>query len=398
MNFYRQYFRPVALGTFLLTSLLACGPKEGDAAAGPPVEVGVVTIGVEDVTLTTELPGRTTAFRKAEIRPQVSGIIVDRLFEEGAEIVAGQQLYQIDDATYKADYATALAGLAEAEANLTAAQAQEQRYKDLVAAKAVSQQDYDNALASFGQAKAGVAAAKAAVETAAIKLEYTRVLAPISGRIGTSSVTEGALVTAGQAQALAVIQQLDPIYVDMSQSVDELLAIRRQILQGNLVNDTTPAVRLTLGDGSIYPAEGSLAFSEMDVNASTGTVIMRAVFPNPDHLLLPGMFVRAEVQEGARHDAVLVPQKGVTHNRQGNATALVVNQDGQVESRVLQTGRAIGKNWIVLSGVEPGEQVIVEGVQKVQPGAAVKAVPAMSAAQAPQIGQAEVVSSDTAEG
>jgi membrane fusion protein (multidrug efflux system) len=397
MSFYSNYLKPLAVGAFLLTGLLACD-REPDAAMSPgPVEVGVVTLGLEDVTLTTELPGRTTAFRKAEIRPQVNGIIVERLFEEGAEIVAGQQLYQIDDAVYKADYATALAGLAEAEANLTAARAQEERYKDLVAAKAVSQQDYDNALASFGQAKAGVAAAKAAVESARIKLQYTKVLAPISGRIGRSSVTEGALVTAGQAQPLAVIQQLDPIYVDMSQSADKLLDLRRQMLAGDLVMNTEPTVRLVLGDGSIYRAEGSLAFSEIYVDASTGTVTMRAVFPNPDHLLLPGMFVRAQVQEGAHRDAVLVPQKGITHNRQGNATALVVSRDGKIESRVLQTGRAVGKSWIVLSGVEPGEQVVVEGLQKVKPGIPVKAVPAMTP-ETPQVGQAPALSSDTAEG
>ncbi len=401
MSFFHKYLKPLAVGALVLTGLVACDAAEpGGAMARGPVEVGVVTLGLEDVTLTTELPGRTTAFRKAEIRPQVNGIIVERLFEEGAEIVAGQQLYQIDDAAYKADYATAVAGLAEAEANLVAARAQEERYKDLVAAKAVSQQDYDNALAQFGQAKAAVAAARAAVESARIKLQYTKVLAPISGRIGRSSVTEGALVTAGQAQPLAVIQQLDPIYVDMSQSADKLLQLRRQMLAGDLTSDVEPTVRLVLGDGSSYGAMGSLAFSEMYVDASTGTVTMRAVFPNPDHLLLPGMFVRAEVNQGARQDTVLVPQKGVTHNRQGDATALVVNSEGKIESRVLQTGRAVGTSWIVLSGVKPGEQVVVEGLQKVRPGVAVKAVPAINAPTpaAPQIGQVPASSSDTAEG
>lgn len=355
--------------------LSACDSEQQNAMQAGPAEVEVVTLAQSDVTLTTELPGRTTAFRKAEIRPQVNGIIVKRLFQEGAEITAGEQLYQIDDASYKAAHATAEARLAEAKAQLAAARARESRYKNLLAQKAVSQQDYDDAQASFLQADAAVKAAEAAVETAEISVEYSRVLAPISGRIGKSSVTEGALVTAGQPQPLAVIQQLDPIYIDVSQSVDQLINIRRQIMQGDLVSDTHPVVRLILDDGSIYSHEGKLEFSEVDVNESTGTVVSRALFPNPDHLLLPGMFVRAEIVEGTRPDSVLIPQRAVTHDRQGRATTLVVNGDNVVEARELATGRAVGDQWLVLSGLQAGEEVIVAGHQKVQPGVAVTTVP-----------------------
>lgn len=358
-----------------LALLSACDSAQQNTMPTGPAEVEVVTLAESDVTLTTELPGRTTAFRKAEIRPQVNGIIVKRLFQEGAEITAGEQLYQIDDASYKAAHATAQARLAEARAQLAAARARESRYKNLLAQKAISQQDYDDAQASFLQAEAAVKAAEAAVETAEISVEYSRVLAPISGRIGKSSVTEGALVTAGQPQPLAVIQQLDPIYIDVSQSVDQLLNIRRQILQGDLVSDAHPVVRLILDDGSVYSHEGKLEFSEVDVNESTGTVVSRALFPNPDHLLLPGMFVRAEIVEGTRPDSVLVPQRAVTHDRQGRATTLVVNGDNVVETRELATGRAVGDQWLVLSGLQAGEEVIVAGHQKVQPGVAVTTVP-----------------------
>ena len=376
MSFYSKYVRRLALGAVVMTALAACSSEEGAAppAAGP-VEVGVVTLEAKDVALTTELPGRTTAFRKSEIRPQVTGIIVKRLFEEGSEITEGQQLYQIDDARYKAAYATAQAGLEEAKANLDVARAREQRYKDLVAARAVSQQDYDDALASFRQAEAAIAGAEAAIETARINLEYTQVRAPISGRIGKSSVTEGALVAAGQPQALAVIQQLDPIYVDMSQSVEEINEIRREVAQGNLVRDDAPPVYLPGVELS-----GVLEFAEVEVNESTGTVTMRARFTNSDNLLLPGMFVRAILEEGTRVNALLVPQRGITHNRQGQPTAMIVNHQGEAELRVLTVGRAMGNDWLVLSGLQSGDQVIVEGLQKVQPGAPVKAVPAASGA------------------
>lgn len=371
----------LALGILSLF-LSACGSKEsaGGAGAGQgPIEVGVVTIAETDAPLTAELPGRTTAFRRAEVRPQVTGIIQKRLFEEGAEIKAGTQLYQIDEATYRAAHATAKAELARAEANLLAAQAREKRYKELVSAKAISQQDYDDALANLGQARASVAAGKAAVETAAINLRYTKVMAPISGVIGKSSVTEGALVTAGQAEVLATIQQLDPIYVDVSQSVDQLLALRRQMIKGNVASVEEAKVRLILENGSVYEHEGVLQFSEVGVNETTGTVTLRALFPNPDRLLLPGMFVRTELQEGLRTNAILVSQRGVTRDRSGKATALVVGKDGTVELRQIVTSRTLGDQWLVEDGLAVGDQVIVEGVQKIQPGAPVKAVPAQIA-------------------
>ncbi|MGB3609401.1 MAG: efflux RND transporter periplasmic adaptor subunit [Cellvibrio sp.] len=370
----------LALGVLSLF-LSACGSKEsGGAAAGQgPVEVGVVTITTADAPLTAELPGRTTAYRRAEVRPQVTGIIQKRLFEEGAEIKAGTQLYQIDEATYRAAHATAKAELARAEANLLAAEAREKRYKELVSAKAISQQDYDDALANLGQARASVAAGKAAVETATINLKYTKVMAPISGVIGKSSVTEGALVTAGQADVLAIIQQLDPIYVDVSQSVDQLLALRRQMIKGNVAGIEKAKVRLVLENGSVYEHEGVLQFSEVGVNETTGTVTLRALFPNPDRLLLPGMFVRTELQEGLRTNAILVSQRGVTRDRSGKATALVVNKDGTVEQRQIVTSRTLGDQWLVEDGLAVGDQVIVEGLQKVRPGMPVKAVPAQIA-------------------
>lgn len=381
MALYIRNLVLLAVGVFGVCLVSGCDSGAPAAAGGPaPVEVGVVSVSTRDVPLVAELPGRTTAFRKAEVRPQVAGIIQERLFEEGAEIKAGTQLYQIDSATYRAALATAQAELARAEANLAAAKAREARYKDLISAKAISQQDYDDALAALGQSNASIAAGKAAVETARINLEYTKVVAPISGVIGKSEVTEGALVTSGQAQVLATIQQLDPIYVDVSQSVNELLQIRRQMMSGNVSTNETAIVRLLLDDGSVYEHEGSLQFSEVGVNESTGTVTLRAIFPNPDRLLLPGMFVRTQVQEGILTNAISVPQQGVTRDRAGNATALVVSQEGLVELRQLKTSRAVGDQWLVEEGLAVGDQLIVEGLQKIAPGAPVKAVPSQIAA------------------
>lgn len=371
--------RLLVAASLALLILSGCDSEQEAAMQQGPQQVEVATLARADVTLTTQLPGRTIALRTAEIRPQVNGIIVNRLFREGAEIDAGEQLYQIDDAPYKAALATAQAQLAQANANLAAAEARESRYRNLLSSKSISQQDYDDARASFLQAQAAMASANAAIETAAINLEYTRVLAPISGRIGKSTITEGALVTAGQPQALAVIQQFDPIYVDVSQSVNQLLDIRRQMLQGNLLNDPDTHVQLALDDGSVYEHQGTLEFSEVDVNESTGTVVLRALFPNPDHLLLPGMYVRAEIVEGRRPDSILIPQRAVTHDRQGRATTMVVNDEGVVERRVLQTGRSLGNDWLVLSGVEEGERVVVSGLQWIQPGAQVDAVPVAEA-------------------
>ncbi|MCE3251066.1 MAG: efflux transporter periplasmic adaptor subunit [Cellvibrio sp.] len=377
-----RYRAVVAVGIMGLV-LSACGSKTSpDAAAPAPVEVGVVTLSAADVPLQTELPGRTSAYRKAEVRPQVSGIIQKRLFEEGLEIKAGTALYQIDPATYEAAVASAKAELARANATLAAAQAKETRYKNLVAIKAISQQDYDDALATLGQAKAGVSVAQAAVESASINLRYTRVLAPIDGVISKSSVTEGALVNAGQTEVLANILQLDPIYVDVSQSAEELLQVRRQMKSGAVAASETARVRLILGDGTLYEHEGQLQFAEVGVNESTGTVNLRAQFPNPDRLLLPGMFVRTQIEEGVRTNALLAPQRGISRDRTGSATAMVVNAEGIAELRQIKVGRALGDQWLVLDGLALGDQLIVEGLQKVKPGAPVKAIPAATAVKA----------------
>lgn len=369
--------RLLALAALGSSLLLACGPKApADAPPPAPVAVGVIKVSAVEAPIQSELPGRTQAFRLAEVRPQVSGIIKKRLFTEGADIKAGTQLYQIDDASYRAALGTAQAELARGNANLAAAKAREARYKNLMASKAISQQDYDDALATLGQAEANMAAGKAAVEAANINLQYTRVLAPISGVIGKSAVTEGALVSAGQAQVLATIQQLDPIYVDVSQSADQMMALRRQMLKGVVSADKTAKVKLLLSDGSQYNHEGTLQFSEVGVSESTGTIVLRALFPNPDRLLLPGMFVRTQLQEGIQGNAIVVPQRGVTRDRSGNATVLLVNGENKVEVRQIKTSRALGDQWLVEEGLAEGDQVIVEGVQKVKPGAAVTAVPA----------------------
>ncbi len=374
---FRVHYYPVLVVSLLGLALSACdGKTTGAKPVGGPVEVGVVEVTREDVPLEAELPGRTKAFRKAEVRPQVSGIIQKRLFVEGSEIKAGTPLYQIDPASYEAAFSGAKAELASAEANLAAAAARESRYKNLVSIKAISQQEYDDAQANLGQAKANVQVAKAGVTTAQINLNYTRVLAPIDGVIGKSNVTDGALVNAGQADVLAEIQQLDPIYVDVSQSAEQLVQLRRQMAQGSVATLDSAKVRLLLGDGSAYEHIGSLQFAEVGVNESTGTVTLRAQFPNPDRLLLPGMFVRTTLEEGIRTNAILVSQRGVTRDRTGNATAMIVNKAGVVEVRNITVGRTVGDQWLVLAGLDVGDQVIVEGLQKVKPGASAKAVAA----------------------
>jgi membrane fusion protein (multidrug efflux system) len=364
------------LGFGALMLLTACGPKAPVPAPTAVVEVGVVEIAISSASINSELPGRTIAFRRAEVRPQVSGIIQKRLFTEGAEVKAGTQLYQIDSATYEAALTSATAELSRAQANFAAAKSRNARIQNLSSAKVISEQDVEDSTAAFAQAQANLDIAKASVEAARINLKYTKVLAPISGVIGKSSVTEGALVSAGQTEVLATIQQLDPIYVDVSQSVDELLNLRRQMMSGKLAADKAAKVRLTLNDGSTYKHEGTLQFSEVGVSESTGTVVLRALFPNPDQALLPGMFVRTQLQEGTRANAILVPQQGITRDRTGNATALVIDKENKVELRPIKTSRAVGDKWLVEEGLVVGEQVIVEGVQKVKPGAVVKAVPA----------------------
>lgn len=346
-----------------LLGLTGCKEDSAPPAQQTP-QVGVVTLKAEPFALTTEVPGRTAAYRIAEVRPQVGGIIQKRLFTEGSEVKAGQQLYQIDPATYEAAYQSA-------QATQISASALADRYKLLVADKAVSQQAYDEARASALQAQA-------ALERARIDLRYTKVLAPISGRIGRSAVTEGALVTNGQATAMATIQQLDPIYVDVTQSSKELLRLRSDLTEGRLqkVGDNAAKVRLVLEDGSHYAHEGTLEFSEVAVDEGTGSVTLRAVFPNPDHLLLPGMFVHAELQAGIKQRAILAPQQGVTRNLRGEPTALVVNAENKVEQRVLKASRTVGSAWLVEDGLQDGDRLITEGLQFVQPGAEVKAVPA----------------------
>ncbi|CAG2134141.1 Multidrug resistance protein MexA [Cupriavidus yeoncheonensis] len=360
---------PVTL-VIALSTLAGCGGKK-EAAAPPPPQVSVVTLKTEPVTLDTELPGRTSAFRIAEVRPQVDGIILRRLFKEGSDVTQGQQLYQIDPSTYDATYKSA-------RATLESARLLADRYGRLVGDEAVSKQQYDEAKAAWLQAQA-------AVDRAEINLRYTRVLSPISGRIGRSSVTEGALVTNGQAGALSVVQQIDPIYVDVTQPSASLLRLRRELANGALQSAGANAaqVSLVLEDGTKYPEAGRLEFSEVAVDQGTGSVTLRAVFPNPRHELLPGMFVHARLREGVKADGLLVPQQGVTRDLKGQATALVVNAKDEVELRQIRTDRVVGDQWLVADGLKAGDRVIVEGLQFVKPGAKVRVAQADSGAGNP---------------
>lgn len=337
----------------------------------------MVTLQTQRVALTTELAGRTSALLVAEVRPQVGGIIQKRLFEEGSDVKTGQVLYQIDPATYRASYDNAKAALDKARATLASVKLKAERYKELVQIKAVSQQDYDDADASLKQADADVAAAQAEQNSAAINLAYTRVTAPISGRIGKSSVTQGALATASQTTALATIQKLDTIYVDLTQSSTDALRLRRALDSGRLQRSgkDLATVKLLLEDGSVYAQNGQLQFTDVSVNEGTGSIGLRAVFPNPKHELMPGMYVRAVLEEGVDQHALLVPQRAVTRNAKGQAVALVVNEQGKVEQRQLTTARALGDQWLVSEGLSAGDRVIVEGTQKARVGAQVTVVP-----------------------
>ncbi|MBI1921884.1 MAG: efflux RND transporter periplasmic adaptor subunit [Geobacter sp.] len=357
--------------------MTGCGRKTTAAPppAGPP-EVGVMVVQPKPVALTTELPGRTAPHLIAEVRPQVSGIIRKRLFTEGSDVKAGQVLYQIDPATYQAAFASAKAAEARAEATMNTVRLKAQRYQDLVKIKAVSQQDNDDTQAALKQAEADVAYARAAVETARINLAYTRVTAPISGRIGRSTVTDGALVTANQPTALATIQQLDSMYVDVTQSSAELLKLKQNLASGLLKKNGAQArAKLLLEDGSAYPQAGTLKFSEVTVDQSTGSITLRAVFPNPKQTLLPGMFVRAILDEGENPQAILVPQRGVTRDPKGEAMVMTVGAEEKVEPRPIKVARTVGDNWLVSEGLKPGDRVILEGLQKARPGTPVKAVP-----------------------
>lgn len=370
---------PVLLAAALALALAACDEQASRRGAPPGpqgrVEVGVVTLHPQSVAITAEMPGRTTASLVAEVRPQVGGIIQSRLFEEGSEVAAGDPLYQIDPASYQAAYDSAVASLQKAEAAVPSAQSKVDRYQNLIKQNAVSKQDYDDAVASLAQAKADVASAKASVETARIDLDYTRITAPIGGRIDKSSLTPGALVTASQETALTTIRTLDPINVDVTQSSTNLLNLRQAIAEGRIkITGDDVKVRLKLDGGAIYSHPGTLEFTSSFVDQTTGTYAVRAVFPNPDRLLLPGMYVRAMVEEGVAPDSFLVPQRGVTRNTKGEPVALVVGADGKVEQRVLTVSRSVGNSWLVETGVADGDRVIVEGSQFARPGQEVSAV------------------------
>ena len=364
--------------------LAACSGKAPPQAATGPVEVGVVTLAPAAVTLTRELPGRTAATRVAEVRARVNGIVLKRLFTEGSDVKEGQPLFRIDPAPYQAALDSATAQLARAEASLANARLTAQRYSDLVKDDAVSRQEYENATATLKTSEADVAAGRAAVDAARINLGYTTVTSPVSGRIGRSAVTEGAFVQQSQATLLATVQQLDPMYVDVTQSSADALRLRRDLAEGRLqsAGREQARVRLVLEDGREYGTAGALQFADVTVDPSTGSITLRALFPNPRSELLPGMFVRARLDEGVSPQALLVPQQGVSRDQKGLPTALVVNAERKVERRQLVTDRAIGDAWLVSSGVKPGDQVIVEGLQKVRPGVEVKAVPAGGAKQA----------------
>lgn len=363
--------------------LSGCSDKSDSAASAagggqPAVEVGVFTVKEAPLTLTRELPGRTNAFRVAEVRARVDGIVGERLFEEGTDVKKGDVLYRIDPAPYQAELERAKASLARAEANIAASEAQVGRYKDLVARRAVSQQEYEDAVARLGVNRADLADAKAAVTRAEIDLGYTEVTAPIDGRIGRSEVTEGAYVQRANATLLATIRQLDPIYVDVTQSSDQVLRLKDDLAAGRLKRNADReevAVTLLLPQGE-YPQEGLLQFSEVNVNEGTSSVTLRALFPNKEDYLLPGMFVRARVPEAEQPDAILVPQRGVSRDNRGNAVALVVGAGGVVEQRTLELDRAVGNQWLVRSGLNNGDQLIVQGLQKVRPGVKVSAVQA----------------------
>lgn len=384
MHFQRTAAKSTAIGAVGLAAialtLSACGQKGGAAGAGMggPVEVGYIVAQSQSVGLNTELSGRTSAFLVSEVRPQVSGVIKARLFEEGSMVRAGQSLYQIDPATYQATYNSAAAALAQAQAQANAAKLKADRYKTLVASGAVSKQDNDDAQAAAAQTAAAVAVQKAALDTARINLNYTKVAAPISGRIGKSAVTPGALVTANQAEPLATVQDLSKIYVDLTQTSAELLKLRQQFASGKLGKTNSAQVTLKLEDGSTYPTPGTLEFSDVTVDPGTGSVTLRAVFPNPNGVLLPGMYVRAVLSQGVAPGGILVPQTAINRDPKGGATVMLVGAKGP-EPRPVTLGQTVGDKWLVTNGLNAGDKVIVEGLQKVRPSATIKAVPAGSA-------------------
>ncbi|USQ95108.1 efflux RND transporter periplasmic adaptor subunit [Caulobacter sp. RL271] len=373
----------VGLAAIALT-LSACGQKGGGMGMGGPTEIGYVVAQTQPVGLTTELAGRTSAYLVSEVRPQVGGVIKARLFQEGSIVHAGQSLYQIDPATYQASVNSAAAALAQAQAQATAAKLKADRYKGLVATGAVSKQDNDDAQAAAAQTAAAVAVQKAALDSARINLNWTKVAAPITGRIGKSSVTPGALVTASQATALATVQDLSKIYVDLTQTSAELLKLQQQFASGKIGRSGSAQVTLKLEDGSTYSVPGRLEFSDISVDPGTGSVTLRAIFDNPNGTLLPGMYVRAVLSQGVASSGILIPQSAVQRDPKGAAMVTVINAKGAAEPRPVTLGQTQGDKWLVTSGLAAGDKVVTEGLLKLRPGAPIKPVPAGSAAPAAQ--------------
>jgi membrane fusion protein (multidrug efflux system) len=356
--------------------VVACEKQQPPAMQATMPNVTVVTLKTQAVTLSRQLPGRTNAFVVAEVRPQVTGIVKERFFTEGSLVTAGQPLYQLDDATYRAEYNSAKALLARSRAAVDIARYNTERAEKLIVSKAISEQDLVNARAELLQAEADIGVAQARVDATEVKLNYARITSPIDGRIGKSTVTRGALVTADQVKPLATVQQLDPIYVDLTRSATELLELRRELASGAARKTEGIPVTIILEDGSEYAHQGELAFTDVAVDPMTGSFALRVVVPNPDSLLMPGMYVRATVSNAVLHSGLLVPQRGIGRDARGNASALVVNSDNTVEQRAVQVGRTIGDQWLVSSGLLAGDRVIVEGLQRVRPGVPVQATEA----------------------
>ncbi|MGH8542787.1 MAG: efflux RND transporter periplasmic adaptor subunit [Gammaproteobacteria bacterium] len=370
--------RPIFLPLALAILLAACGAEPPPPQMGTP-EVTVVTLKTQPVTLTRRLPGRTRAFLIAEVRPQVDGIVKEQLFTEGSLVEAGQALYQLDDATYRANYNSTKASLARAEASLEVASLNAARTAELIKSNVISEQDRENAVAALHQAEADVGVAEAAVASSAVILGYARITSPISGRIGKSSVTRGALVTANQDVPLATVQQFDPIYVDLTRSSSELLKLRNDLAAGTLTASRDIPVTILLENGARYRHLGKMTFADVTVDPSTGSFSLRVLVPNPDHLLMPGMYVRAVVSNAVLDHGLLVPQEGITRDPKGNATAMVVGPDGKVEQRAVEVSRTIGSQWLVADGLAAGDRVVVAGLQKIQPGMPVNATEAAAA-------------------
>lgn len=372
---HRPRFAPLAACLIAALVLSACKSKAPETPPEPKPKVGILPLKAQDTVISAELAGRTKAFRLAEVRPQVSGLVLHQRFQEGATVQPGQVLYEIDAAAYQATHAQALATLASAQADLATLRSKAERNAVLLKANAVSRQEFEEAQAAYQRSLASVQAGEAAIKAASVDLQRVRITAPIAGRIGRSEVTEGALVSANQATALATIQQLDPIHVDIVQSSQDLLRLRRRLASGGLLPASTK-VTLRLEDGSTYEHAGVLKFSEAQVDRASGVVTLRAQFPNPQGLLLPGMYVRTEVEQGIERGAILVPQQAVTHNDKGEPTALVVAHVNRVEERVLRTAGSQDHHWIVTEGLKAGERLIIDGLHQAQPGKLVEVVDA----------------------